>query len=145
MACTGTVDKGMGMVTDSKKVISIHTHGTRICVPSRFMVPVLNTTHWMTENWKSVISKDSISPMLIPNPLSLMREACNKVVVLSRQCNFLDNEFIPLNLVTFEFYLLDIFLSVTSYLFTEQIFMILELAGVKRNVIENVVSFCSIL
>ena len=82
---------------------------------------------------------------LIPNPLSLVRGACNKVPVLSGQCNFLDNEFIPLNLVTFESYLLDIFLSITSCLSKEQFFMILELAGVKRNVIENVVSFCSIL
>ena len=82
---------------------------------------------------------------LIPNPLSRVRGACNKVPVLSGQCNFLDNEFIPSNLVTFESYLLDIFSSITSCLSTEQFFMILELAGVKRNVIENVVSFCSIL
>ena len=82
---------------------------------------------------------------LIPNPLSLVRGACNKVPVSSGQCNFLDNEFIPLNLVTFESYLLDIFSSITSCLSKEQFFMILELAGVKRNVIEIVVSFCSIL
>ena len=89
--------------------------------------------------------KDLQFPRLIPNPLSRVRGACNKVPVLSEQCNFLDNEFIPLNLVTFESYLLDIFSSITSCLSKEQFFMILELAGVKRNVIENVVSFCSIL
>ena len=67
-----------------------------------------------------------------------MRGACNKLPVLSGQCKFLDNEFIPSNLVTFESYLLDIFSSIASCLSTEQFFMILELPGVKRNVIETV-------
>ena len=77
-----------------------------------------------------------------------MRGAYNKlseVPVLSGQCKFLDNEVIPSNLVNFESYILDIFSSITSFLSKKQIFLILELAGMKRIAIENVVSLCVIL
>ena len=68
------------------------------------------------KSWPIVTSPIYRTIRLIPNPLS---QACNKVPVLSGQCNFLDNEFIPLNIVTFESYLLDIFSSITSCLSTD--------------------------
>ena len=39
----GMTDKGTGMGTGSEKVISTHTCGTHIHVPSGFTVPVSNT------------------------------------------------------------------------------------------------------
>ena len=70
-----------------------------------------------------------------------MRGAYNKVPVLSGQCKFFDNEFILSNQVTFEFYLLDILLSTTCFLSKNLFFLILELAEVKRNAIENELYF----
>ena len=70
-----------------------------------------------------------------------MRGAYNKVPVSSGQCQVFSNEFIPLNQVTFECYLLDRLSSITWYLSKNQFFSFLELAGVKRNGTENVVSF----
>ena len=73
-----------------------------------------------------------------------MRGAYNKVPVSSGQCQVFDNEFILLDQVTFEFYLLDILSSITYYLSKNQFFLFLDFAGVKRNGMENVVSFCSL-
>jgi len=70
-----------------------------------------------------------------------VRGAYNKVPVSSGQCQVFSNEFIPLNQVTFECYLLDRLSSITWYLSKNQFFSFLELAGVKRNGTENVVSF----
>ena len=58
--------------------------------------------------------------------IQILRGAYKKVPVLSGQCKFLDNEFIPSNLVNFESYLLDIFSSITSFLSKKQFFLILE-------------------
>ena len=70
-----------------------------------------------------------------------MRGAEDNVPVLSGQCQVFDNEFILLNQVTFEGYLLDKLLSITCFLSKNHFFLFLEISEVKRNGIENVASF----